>query len=54
MKVLHQTFDPDLHDAVTKIPAQEDDLKGKIVDVLQKGYFLKGKVLRHAKVVIGE
>ena len=54
MEALHQPFDADLHDAVTKIPAPEDKLKGKIVDVLQKGYYLKGKVLRHAKVVVGE
>ena len=51
---LHQEFDTDIHDAVTKIPAPDKKLKGKIVDVIQKGYFLNGKVLRYAKVVIGE
>ncbi|MCD6200970.1 MAG: nucleotide exchange factor GrpE [Bacteroidales bacterium] len=54
MEALHKTFDPDLHDAVTKVPVPEEDLKSKVVDVLQKGYFLNGKVLRHAKVVVGE
>ncbi len=54
MEALHQPFDPDLHDALTKVPAPEEGLKGKVVDVLQKGYYLKGKVLRHAKVVVGE
>ena len=47
-------FDTDLHDAITKIPAPSKKLKGKVVDVVQKGYFLNDKVLRHAKVVIGE
>ncbi len=54
MEVLYQDFDPELHDAVSKVPAPEEGLKGKIVDVVQKGYFLKEKVLRHAKVVVGE
>jgi molecular chaperone GrpE len=47
-------FDTDLHEAITKIPAPSKKLKGKVVDVVQKGYFLNDKVLRHAKVVIGE
>jgi molecular chaperone GrpE len=44
----------DQHEAITKIPAPSDDLKGKIVDVVQKGYLLNDKVIRFAKVVIGE
>jgi molecular chaperone GrpE len=51
---LNKEFNVDLHDAVTKIPAGEEDRKGMIVEVLSKGYYLKDKVLRHAKVVIGE
>ena len=47
-------FNVDLHDAVAKIPVQEDDKKGMIVDVIQKGYYLQDKVIRHSKVVIGE
>jgi molecular chaperone GrpE len=47
-------FDTDLHEAITKIPAPSKKLKGKVVDVIQKGYFLNDKVLRYAKVVIGE
>jgi molecular chaperone GrpE len=47
-------FDVDLHDAVAKIPVQEDEKKGKIVDVIQKGYYLQDKVIRHSKVVVGE
>lgn len=46
-------FDPDSHEAVTQLPAQTEELKGKIVDVLEKGYTLNNKVIRYAKVVIG-
>lgn len=51
---LEQELDTDKHDAVTKIPAPTDKLKGKIVDVVQKGYMLNDKVIRFSKVVIGE
>jgi len=51
---LNQKFDVDHHEAVTKIPAPEDGLKGKVVDVIQKGYQLNDKVIRFAKVVVGE
>ncbi len=51
---LNKDFNVDLHDAVTTIPVTEINIKGKIVEVLLKGYYLKDKVLRHAKVVIGE
>ena len=47
-------FDTDLHEAITKIPAPSKKLKGKVVDVVQKGYYLNDRVLRYAKVVIGE
>ena len=49
-----QTFDTDLHEAITTFPAPTEDLKGKIIDVVQKGYYLNDKVIRHSKVVIGE
>jgi len=49
-----KAFDTDLHEAITKIPAPTKKLKGKVVDVIQKGYYLNDKVLRFAKVVIGE
>lgn len=51
---LNKDFNVDLHDAITKIPAQDDSMKGKVVDVIQKGYWLNDKVLRHSKVVVGE
>jgi len=47
-------FDTDLHEAVTKIPAPKEELKGKVVDVIQKGYLMNDKVIRFSKVVIGE
>lgn len=47
-------FNADLHDAIAKIPAPDESLKGKVVDTTTKGYTLNGKVLRHAKVVVGE
>jgi len=47
-------FNTDLHEALTKIPAPAEDMKGKIVDVIQKGYCLNDKVIRFAKVVVGE
>ena len=46
-------FDPELHEAVTQIPSPSKKLKGKIVDTIERGYFLGEKVIRHAKVVIG-
>jgi len=51
---LHEDFDVDLHDAITKIPVPDKKLKGKVVDVVQKGYTLNDKVIRFAKVVVGE
>ncbi|TCO10443.1 nucleotide exchange factor GrpE [Natronoflexus pectinivorans] len=50
----NQGFDADLHEAVTKIPAPSEEMKGKIVDCVQKGYMLDDKVIRYPKVVVGE
>ncbi|MDP4187613.1 MAG: nucleotide exchange factor GrpE [Bacteroidota bacterium] len=47
-------FNTDIHEAITKIPAPEEKMKGKILDVVQKGYYLNDKVIRYSKVVIGE
>jgi molecular chaperone GrpE len=46
-------FDPDFHEAITQIPVEDETLKGKIVDVIEKGYMLQDKVIRYAKVVTG-
>ena len=47
-------FDAELHEAITQIPAPSDDLKGKVVDEVEKGYYLGDKVIRYAKVVLGQ
>lgn len=49
-----ETFDPELHEAFTEIPAPSPDLVGKVVDTIEPGYFLNDKLIRHAKVVIGK
>ena len=54
MDSMGQDFDPDIHEAVTQIPAPSEDMKGKVVDVIEKGYYLNDKVIRFAKVVVGK
>lgn len=54
MKSLHEDFDVELHEAITEVPAPSEDLKGKVIDNIQKGYYLNDKLIRHAKVVIGK
>jgi molecular chaperone GrpE len=49
-----EEFDTDYHEAITYIPAPSDDMKGKIVDEIEKGYMLNDKVIRYTKVVIGQ
>ena len=51
---LNTNFNVDLHEAVAKVPVEEEDKKGKVVDVVLKGYYLQDKVLRFSKVVVGE
>ena len=47
-------FNTDVHDAVAMVPGMGDDKKGKVIDCLQKGYQLNDKVIRHAKVAVGQ
>jgi molecular chaperone GrpE len=54
IEALGKEFDTDLHEAVTKIPIDDEDMKGKVIDVIQKGYTLNDKVIRFSKVVVGE
>jgi molecular chaperone GrpE len=54
MQSTGETFDPELHEAIAMIPAPSEELKGKVIDTTQKGYMINDKVLRHAKVVVGE
>jgi molecular chaperone GrpE len=53
MRTSGESFDTDFHEAITNIPAPTPEQKGKIVDELEKGYMLNGKVIRYAKVVVG-
>lgn len=54
MEAVNQPFDSDKHEAITEIPAPADELKGKVVDEVQKGYLLFDKIIRFAKVVVGK
>jgi len=51
---LNSNFNVDLHEAVAKVPVEDADKKGKVIDVILKGYYLQDKVLRFSKVVVGE
>lgn len=53
MESMGKEFDTDFHEAITNIPAPDPDMKGKVVDVIEKGYKLNDKVIRFAKVVVG-
>ena len=53
MEVIGQPFDADFQEAITNIPAPDKSMKGKVIDEVEKGYFLNDKVLRYAKVVVG-
>lgn len=52
MTTIGSEFNPDLHEAITNVPAPSEDMKGKIIDELEKGFYLNGKVIRYAKVVV--
>lgn len=54
MESTGEDFDPELHEAITEIPAPKEEMKGKVMDTVEKGYFLKDKIIRHAKVVVGK
>ncbi len=54
IECVNTDFNPDLQEAVTKIPASSEEMKGKVVDCIQKGYTLYDKVIRFPKVVVGE
>ncbi len=54
MKTVGEEFNPDLHEAIAELPAPAEEHKGKIIDEVNKGYYLKDKLLRHAKVVVGK
>jgi molecular chaperone GrpE len=54
METIGQNFDPELHEAITEIPAPAENMKGKVIDEVVKGYYLNDKIIRHAKVVVGK
>jgi len=54
LESVHTTFDVEKHEAITEIPAPTEDLKGKVIDEVQKGYYLNDKIIRFAKVVVGK
>ncbi len=54
MESIHTLFDVEKHDAITEIPSPTKDLQGKVLDEVQKGYYLGDKIIRHAKVVVGK
>jgi molecular chaperone GrpE len=54
MESVGQEFNPDLHEAITEIPAPSPELKGKVIDEVIRGYLLNDKIIRHAKVVVGK
>ncbi len=54
MDAAGKVFDTDIHEAITNIPAPSKKMKGKVVDVIEKGYMINDKVIRFAKVVVGE
>jgi molecular chaperone GrpE len=54
METINKEFNPDIHEAITEIPAPTEGQKGKVIDEIQKGYYLNDKIIRYAKVVVGK
>lgn len=54
MDAANTEFDPDLHEAITEVPAPHKNMVGKVMDVVEQGYYLNDKLIRHAKVVVGK
>ena len=49
-----RAFNPDIHEAITEVPAPADEMKGKVLDEVQSGYYLNDKIIRFARVVVGK
>jgi len=54
METNGEAFDAEIHEAVTEIPAPTEEMKGKVIDTIEKGFLLNDKIIRHAKVVVGK
>lgn len=54
MNSIGEEFNPDVHEAITEIPVPDENMKGKVVDEVEKGYMLNDKIIRFSKVVVGK
>jgi molecular chaperone GrpE len=54
IEAINCAFDPEKHEAITEIPSPNEDMKGKVIDVMEKGYMMNDKIIRYAKVVVGK
>ena len=54
METINEEFNPDIHEAITEVPVPTEKQKGKVIDEIQKGYYLNDKIIRYAKVVVGK
>lgn len=54
MNSIGEIFDPELHEAIGEVPAQDESQKGKVIDEIERGYYLNDKIIRHAKVLVGK
>ncbi|HYV93753.1 MAG TPA: nucleotide exchange factor GrpE [Chitinophagales bacterium] len=54
MDSIGEVFNPELHEAITEVPVQDESMKGRIADEIERGYYLSDKIIRHAKVVVGK
>jgi len=54
MESLYTDFNPDIHEAITQVPVSDEKLKGKVIDEVQKGYYLNDKIIRFPRVVVGK
>lgn len=54
MESVGESFDAEIHEAITEIPAPNEEMKGKVIDQIEKGYYLNDKIIRYAKVVVGK
>ena len=54
METTGEAFDPEIHEAITEVPAPSEDMKGKVIDTVEKGYYLNDKIIRYPKVVVGK
>jgi len=54
MESTGEVFDPEIHEAITEIPAPNEEMKGKVIDTVENGYYLNDKIIRFAKVVVGK